>query len=301
MTDRRTLLAAALKGTLAAAMLPLGGAPLRADGRRRIAAIDWAAAESLMALGLPPLAVADTGYFNQRMPQALPPQTQDIGPFWAVNLELLDRLRPDLIFLGAPSLFMTPRLKDIAPVEVVAEGDSGGRSAAILLQCAAATGLPDTAATALLAGIAKETAALAASLAQSLPDAPPVCILLPDQSGGRATIYGKGSMPDTVLTRLGLSNGWSGPVNASGFTQAGMDRLMPLEDAILIQITIPSLEAQTERALGNSQIWQQLPAVRQGRLARISQFYPFGGCLSELHLARSVAKAVLDLTRERKF
>ncbi len=296
MTDRRTLLAAALKGTLAAAMLPLGGAPLRADGRRRIAAIDWAAAESLMALGLPPLAVADTGYFNQRMPQALPPQTQDIGPFWAVNLELLDRLRPDLIFLGAPSLFMTPLLKDIAPVEVVAEGDSGGRSAAILLQCAAAAGLPDTAATALLAGIAKETA----SLAQSLPEAPPVCILLPDQSGGRATIYGKGSMPDTVLTRLGLSNGWTGPVNASGFTQAGMDRLMPLEDAILIQITIPSLEAQTERALGNSQIWQQLPAVRQGRLARISQFYPFGGCLSELHLARSVAKAVLDLTRERK-
>ena len=72
---------------------------------------------------------ADTGYFNQRMPQALPPQTQDIGPFWAVNLELLDRLRPDLIFLGAPSLFMTPLLKDIAPVEVVAEGDSGGRSA----------------------------------------------------------------------------------------------------------------------------------------------------------------------------
>lgn len=296
MPDRRTLLAAALKGTLAAAMLPFGGAPLRADGRRRIAAIDWAAAESLMALGLPPLAVADTGYFNQRMPQALPPQTQDIGPFWAVNLELLDRLRPDLIFLGAPSLFMTPRLKDIAPVEVVAEGGSGGRSAAILLQCAAAAGLPDTAASALLAGIAKETA----SLAQSLPEAPPVCILLPDQSGGRATIYGKGSMPDTVLTRLGLRNGWTGPVNASGFTQAGMDRLMPQEDAILIQITIPSLEAQTERALGNSQIWQQLPAVRQGRLARISQFYPFGGCLSELHLARSVAKAVLDLTRERK-
>jgi iron complex transport system substrate-binding protein len=267
--------------------------PLRAEGGKRIAAIDWAAAESLLALGVTPLAVADTGYYNQRMPQTLPEETMDIGPFWEVNLELLDRIRPDLIFIGAPSLFMTPRLREIAPVEVVEDmvgEESYGRASAILRQCGRAAGLPGSTAEAFVAGIEREMGSLAARIDRARP----VCILLPDQSGSRAMVYGNGSMPGSVINRLGLVNAWQGQTNASGFIQVGFEALMALEDAIFMQIEIPTLTPQTERALANSQLWQRLPAVRRGRVSRLRQFYPFGGSLSSLHLAASLTAAVSD-------
>lgn len=284
MLNRRSLLAGGL-----AALLPFS--PLRAQGHRRIAAIDWAAAESLLALGVAPLAVADTGYYNQRMPQALPAETHDIGPFWEINLELLDRLRPDLVFIGAPSLFMTPRLHEIAPVEVVADmtgAESYGRAAAILRQCGRAAELSDSAAETVLSGIERRMDALAASLGRTRP----VCILLPDQSGSRAMVYGNGSMPGSVIARLGLVNAWQGPTNASGFIQVGFESLMALEDAVFLQMEIPSLAPQTERVLADSQLWHRLPTVREQRVVRISQFYPFGGCRSTLHLAEALAHAL---------
>lgn len=284
MLNRRNVLAIGLAG-----LLPF--APVRAEGKRRVAAIDWAAAESLLALGVPPLAVADTAYFNQRMPQALPGETLDIGPFWNVNLELLDRLRPDLVFIGAPSLFMTPRLAEVARVEVVAEmagAESYGRAAAILRQCGRAASLPDSVAENVLADVERRMDELATGLDRTRP----VCILLPDQSGSRAMIYGEGSMPGAVIRRLGLVNAWKGATNASGFVQVGFDALMALEDAIFLQMEIPSLAPQTERALAGSQLWHRLPPVRQGRVVHIGQFYPFGGCLSSLHLAAALVRAV---------
>lgn len=277
-----------ITGSLAASLPSM---PVLAKDAMRIAAVDWAAAESLLALGAVPLAVADTGYYNQRMPQVLPVATHDIGPFWEVNLELLDRLRPDLIFIGAASLFMTPRLKEIAPVEVVEDmtGDKAyGRAAAILRQCGRAAGLPSSQVEAVLSNIEQRMQSLAATVSPARP----VCILLPDQSGSRAMIYGNGSMPGSVVTRLGLRNAWQGPTNANGFIQVGFDQLMALDDAVFMQIEIPSLAPQTNRALGDSQLWHRLPPVREGRVVRMQQFYPFGGCLSALHLAEALARAL---------
>ncbi|THF49252.1 ABC transporter substrate-binding protein [Allorhizobium terrae] len=284
MLNRRFFITSSL-----AALLP--SIPVLAEEGRRIAAVDWAAAESLLALGIAPLAVADTGYYNQRMPQILPAETHDIGPFWEVNLELLDRLRPDLIFIGAASLFMTPRLNEIAPVEVVEDrtGDkSYGRAAAILRQCGRAAGISSSQVEAVLSNFEQRMQSLAASLGGGRR----VCILLPDQSGSRAMVYGNGSMPGSVVTRLGLQNAWQGPTNANGFIQVGFDQLMALDDAVFMQIEIPSLAPQTNRALGNSQLWRRLPAVRDGRVVPMPQFYPFGGCLSMLHLAEALARAL---------
>lgn len=284
MMNRRVF----ITGSLAALLPPM---PVLAEVERRIAAVDWAAAESLLALGVTPLAVADTGYYNQRMPQVLPGATLDIGPFWEVNLELLDRLRPDLILIGAASLFMTPRLNEIAPVEVVEDmrGENAyGRAAAILRQCGRAAGLPSSHVEAILSNIEQRMQSLAASVQRVHP----VCILLPDQSGSRAMVYGNGSMPGSVVTRLGLRNAWQGPTNANGFIQVGLDHLMPLKDCVFMQIEIPSLAPQTNRALSDSQLWHRLPAVREGRVVRMQQFYPFGGCLSTLHLAEALARAL---------
>ncbi|MGO4836983.1 ABC transporter substrate-binding protein, partial [Rhizobiaceae sp. 2RAB30] len=179
---------------------------------RRIAAIDWPAAESLLALGAPPVAISDTGYFRQRVPVPLPESIADIGPFWEINLELLAALAPDAILANASSLIMTPAISEIAPVEIVPEKVEGDRYrlAVYILQHAAAIG-----------GVSSsEVDALARAIDTRLErqrsrlrfPARPVLVALPDQAGRRAMVYGKGSLPDAVLTRLGLDNAWAGPV-----------------------------------------------------------------------------------------
>ncbi len=261
---------------------------------RRIAAIDWPSAESLLALGAPPVAISDTGYFRQRVPVTLPESVADIGPFWEINLELLAALAPDAILANASSLIMTPAISEIARVEIVPEKVEGDRyrlAVDILQHAATVGGVSPSEADAFVCSI---DARLSQQRSRLRLPARPILVALPDQAGRRAMVYGKGSLPDAVLTRLGLDNAWAGPVNANGLGQVGFDALMPLEDAVFALIDIPPLRLQTDRALAANGLWQALPAVRHGRIVRIDQFHPLGGLPSLAHFAETLVAALED-------
>lgn len=289
MLSRRRFLGSTFAGlALSKGQAWAGGAP----AKRRIAAIDWPAAESLLALGAPPVAVSDTGYFRQRVPVALPENVADIGPFWEINLELLSAMAPDAILAHSSSLVMTPAIAEIARVEIVPERSEGGRyrlAIDILEHAAKVAGIAKPAADAFVRSI---DARLVAQRQRVRRRDRPVLVLLPDQSGRRGTVYGKGSLPDAVLQQLGLDNAWSGPVNGNGLGQAGFDALMPLEDAVFTLVDIPQLRLQTDRALAANALWQALPAVRHGRMVRIDQFHPLGGLPSVAHFAERLASAL---------
>ncbi|XUY29040.1 ABC transporter substrate-binding protein [Agrobacterium sp. rho-8.1] len=260
----------------------------------RIVAIDWAAAESLLALGVTPAAVSDTGYFRQRMPLPLPDNVLDIGPFWEVNRELLAEIAPDLILINSSSLIMTPDIARVGRIETVPEkvasGDRYDLSIEILRHAGKAAGLESSRMDAVAAQGLEHFDTLRARLPTRSRR---VCVLLPDQTGRGVVVYGKGSLPDAVLRRLGLENAWQGTVNAAGVFQTGFDALFDMEEAIFVLIDIPALRQQTTRGLEKSALWQALPAVNQGRTHWIGQFYPFGGCISALQLAESMT-AVLE-------
>ncbi|TCQ25877.1 ABC transporter substrate-binding protein [Rhizobium sp. PP-CC-3G-465] len=262
-------------------------------GSARIVAIDWSAAESLLALGVVPAAVSDTGYFRQRMPLPLPDDVRDVGPFWEINRELLADIAPDLILINSSSLIMTPDIAKIACVEIVPEkavsGDRYDLTIDILRHAGGAAGLEPSRMDAVAAQGLERISALRARLPVSTRR---ICVLLPDQTGRGVVIYGKGSLPEAVLQRLGLENAWQGPVNAAGIFQTGFDALFDIGEAIFVLIDIPALRHQTTKALETSALWQSLPSVRQGRTRWIEQFYPFGGCVSALHLAEAITAAL---------
>lgn len=279
-----------LGSTLAALAVSKGQA--WAGAKRRIAAIDWPAAESLLALGAPPVAISDTGYFRQRVPVTLPKDVADIGPFWDVNLELLSALAPDAILAHSSSLVMTPAIAEIAPVEMVPERSEGDRYrlAVDILEHAAKVAGVDTSDTDIF--IQSIDARLSAQRQRLRHRDRPVLVLLPDQSGRRGTIYGEGSLPDAVLRQLGLANAWTGPVNANGLGQAGFDALIPLEHAVFALVDIPQFQLQTHRALAANALWQRLGPVRSGRMITIEQFHPLGGLPSVAHFAETLVSAL---------
>jgi iron complex transport system substrate-binding protein len=86
----------------------------------RIVSIDWAAAEAMLSLGIVPVGLSDTSFYRKRMASPVLPDTvADVGPFWEINLEALAELRPDFIIATDYNMVMTPRIADVARVELV--------------------------------------------------------------------------------------------------------------------------------------------------------------------------------------
>src|SRR5690349_16571964 len=90
MLTRRSLLGAAL----AAAIL----GPARANPHERIAVLDWAMFETLLALNIVPVAATELVQFRKiAVEPPVPPQVADLGLRGSPNFEMLRLASPDLI------------------------------------------------------------------------------------------------------------------------------------------------------------------------------------------------------------
>ena len=87
------------------------------DTPERIVALEWSASESLLTMGIQPVAVADLeGMKKYLKPKGLSPGIVDVGQIFEPNLEAITQLEPDLIFaekLSASELY--EELSSIAP------------------------------------------------------------------------------------------------------------------------------------------------------------------------------------------
>ncbi|MGP6248994.1 ABC transporter substrate-binding protein, partial [Aeromonas salmonicida subsp. salmonicida] len=87
----------------------------------RIATVDWTIAETLLALGVTPLAVGDVSAYRAWVGEPLlPADVVDIGLRAQPNRELLAELKPDRILISPLAAPLAPTLSRIAPVQSIA-------------------------------------------------------------------------------------------------------------------------------------------------------------------------------------
>lgn len=90
--------------------------PLQAQTAPRIAAIDWAMLETVVALGVTPVAATELIQFRKdAVEPPVPAEVTDLGLRGAPNFELLHLSRPDLILISPFYTRYTGRLEAIAP------------------------------------------------------------------------------------------------------------------------------------------------------------------------------------------
>lgn len=293
---RRHLLKHLAAGGLACAT----GLPLLAGERlTRIVALNWVAAETLLTLGVPPLAISDDRYYRVRMPtQPLPESVRDVGPYWEPNLELIQQLRPQLILSDPMTPTLERRLNGIAPTERVAiypAADGAWRATSgFMSRLAQRLGVEQVAADYIAAG-ERRLAELRAKLA-ARPQ-PPISVAVLNQDGRHAAVYGRNSMVQDVLDRLGLVNAWQGPVGPVGLAMVSIERLAERPEAHLVYVDIPTTSARLQSLRQPNDLWANLPAVRQGHTLTLARFYPYAGAASVLDLAERIA-AYLDSAPE---
>jgi len=255
----------------------------------KIVALDWAWAESVLALGLVPSGVAEAPLYRERVVEpTLADAVTDLGLRSWPNMELLKSLRPDLILAQAGYGPSSDQLEAIAPTlslplytsqRIPLRNAQDGLSAiAIKLHREAAA----------KAYLSQADAAfdMSRKQLQSYDNRP--LLLIKFANDRLIDIYGPGSLFHDVLLRLGLVNGWERTGSHWGFSTVSLEAIAAFTDARVVIV-----EPGPPETLSKSDLWQALPMVRTKRLTAIPPTWVFGGFPSALRFADNLVKALL--------
>ncbi|WGR61840.1 ABC transporter substrate-binding protein [Paracoccus sp. FO-3] len=279
------------RALLAAACAAAGGAlPAFAAQGMRLAAVDWAMAETAMALGHAPVALAELIAFRDAAVAQPPRATVDLGLRGAPNLEALSLVAPDLILSSSYYSAIEPRLARIAPVftrALYVPGEPAFPKVMALLGDLAGR-LGDAAAgTRVQAAAAAEFAMLAGRAA---PHAGRACLLFELGDSRHIRIFGTDSLFGGALEAMGMRNAWAGGTRFAFAAPIPLERLAEYPEARLV--VAGAIPVQVERALRSAALWNSLPPVRAGRVHRLPELRPFAGIPSALRFGHELVAAL---------
>lgn len=256
----------------------------------RIATVDWTIAETLLALGVTPLAVGDVSAYRAWVGEPLlPAEVVDIGLRAQPNRELLAELKPDRILISPLAAPLAPTLSRIAPVQSIAlydpQTDLWQRLHEATLTIAALVN-KTAEANVLLTDLNRDLEQMKQTLPAELP--PLLVVQFIDERHVR--VFGRHSLFEAVMQRLGLRNAWQGETNAWGFSVASLEQFLSIPEARLV--VVDPIPVGVSERLQEPGLWQHLPLVQQAPVLHLPAVWSFGGVLAARRFATLLSEAL---------
>lgn len=274
-------------------LLALTGGPAGADPcapvgppgtSERVAVINWGLAQTLIALDIPPTAVADApGYRKWVADPPLPSSSVDIGRRLEPNLTVLAGSAPDLVVMSSFYDELARQLSRIAPVltlDIYQPGTMPLRRAEEVAACLAKRFRREATLDHLTERLDEALRSLAAAAREPGVRRPVYVVQFRDADHVR--VYGRNSLFGGVLREAGLDNAWQGTTNFWGFATIPFT---DLDRAAGHLVVIEPVPREVEGVMAQSPVWRALPAVRQGRVHRLDQVWAYGGLTSAIRFA----------------
>lgn len=281
------LLAALLVAALAA---PAAASAEPTAVPARVAVLNWGLAQTVTALGVEPVAVANVaGYRKWVAAPPLPEGTVDLGRRIEPNLDVLAGTAPDLILTSGYFNRGRDRLASIAPTETLRifrpGGDGLERALEVAGELAARLDRP-TAMSRLQRDLDEAIERLGAR-----SRAGESVYVISFRDGGHVRVYGRHGLFDGVLRRAGLDNAWDGATNFWGFSLVPIERLDAAADHVVV---VEPVNREAQEMMRDSPVWRALPAVRSGRVHRIAPTWSYGGVPAAIRFADLLGAAIDD-------
>ncbi|SNB57181.1 iron complex transport system substrate-binding protein [Marinobacter sp. es.042] len=260
----------------------------------RVIALNWAATEALLLLGVTPIGVADRDGYNVwvREPE-LPEGVANIGTRVAPSLEAIAELKPDLIVTSSEMAPAANLLERIAPTYVVSVYKQGSRpfeKASSMLTTLGEMLNREERAKAVLNDIDQTLQAQRRRLENAgLTDRPVALVNFLDDRHVR--VYAPNGLFQSALDALGLENAWPHSGNYWGFSVVGLEAIAPYQDSRIVVIS-PTLPGLSD-TLADSPFWTYLPPVQRNQVYQIDPVWPFGGVFPVKRLATLLAEGLL--------
>lgn len=278
-----------------ASLLPLSAAlPCQAEARRfdsgRIIALEWRPVEMLLALGIVPMAIADKRNYHRWVGEPkLPDTVVDVGLRNEPNRELMQRLNPSLFLISKGFGPAESDLTSIAPCWSTAFNDASDRPLALLEKDLLRLGQflgREQQAVEHLAHFHQQIAATRATL----PGNSNPLVMFSFLDSRRVMIFGRNSLFNDLLERLGMRNAWDGKTNAWGSAIVGIETLVRLEN--VTAICFMHGDDDPVKTVAKSALWQVMPFVRDGQLHLLPAVWFYGGSFSALRFCQLLPEAL---------
>lgn len=292
MLTRRKLILTAL--ALLPAKTLFAGVP---PSQLRIVSLDLAITESLLGLGVIPLAVANKRWYqNFIVNPPLPESVREIGLPDEPNLELLEMLRPDLICATRSQTRANTRLQHIAPVvtmDIFQPDSSPWLLAQQMITQLGVYASRRERAEQLVQEASDQLHTVGARLQKFRTR--PLFLARINEDGRHLLLFGRHGMYDDLLQRMGFHNAFNGKTNAWGGAIVGLDHLLSQPEARLVFFS-NRRDRHTVDALLSSPLWKSVPLIREGRYSAINRLYPSGGLLSAMNFLHELETAMSGQT-----
>ena len=249
-----------------------------------VVALEWNAAENLVALGLMPVGVADVeGYTTWVKSEELDDTVTDVGTRGEPSIDAIAGLAPDLVVTTTdlPESAIS-QIEEFAPVLVVRGADASngiGQMEQNLEHIATATGR-EAEATELVTAFEQKLADGAAAIEAAGLGGAEFAMSDAWASGGQVSVrpFARGSLLSDVTEQLGLVNAWTGEGDADyGLASTDVEGLTALGDVEFLYIASIEQDPYTNELAGNA-VWQSLPFVQSGKVHRLPDgIWMFGG------------------------
>lgn len=248
-----------------------------------IVAIDWTHAETLLALGVIPLGIAQKQDYSAWVKEPkIPSDVLDLGLRTQPNLELLAELAPTQIFISPMFSVLTPQLQKITKVTEIGlykKGDVNWQAMESM-----------TRELAINIGVEKEAERFILQkrdeilkLKQQVPNDSPPVLIVQFMDANHLRVFGDNSLYKTAVNELGIESAWQGTTNQWGFSLAGINELVGIEAQIVV---IEPLPIGTESALERNQLWQFMIQQSSHPVLRMPAVWSFGALPSTTRFAQ---------------
>mgnify|MGYP000586443098 CR=1 FL=1 len=261
------------------------------DVQLRVMSIDWSQTETMLALGITPVASAQQSDYNDwvRSPK-IPAETVDVGLRTQPNLERLSELELDTIFLSPRFSSLETQLSRIAPVKTLGLYKVGE------VNWSAVTDFTRKMAKEINAEQQAEQLIITSeralgTLRNQLPANLPPVLLVQFMDTKHVRVFGENSIYKVALDQLGIQNAWHRETNAWGFNLTGIDKLQGIEGQIVV---IEPLPAGVKEHLAQDQYWQYLVKETGYSSLLVEPTWSFGGLPSALRFANLITAALTE-------
>lgn len=261
----------------------------------RVVSLSWELTESLLAMGITPLAAADAEDYRRFVVHpTLPPAVLNVGTRLEPNLEVLVQLRPSAIVITPLLADIRPALEAIAPVvEVPTYGvsdDNVGQARRYFLALARDFG-HEAEAHQALERMNAHLSEVKARLLKRYPQGVPSVQLMRFNSPKVAFLYGTNSLPVAALRAIGSDSPDAPAGGFWGAQQREVSSLSQVKAAVQLYFS-PFPEA---KSLFSTPLWQAMPFVQQGCSGAMPAAWPYGGIMSLGPLADAIEKGLSAL------
>jgi len=262
----------------------------QANDAPRVSAIDWGQAQTLIAIGAPPVAMSQIPAYNDWVSApAVPEGVRDLGLRVQPNMELLSQLDIDVITITSMYAGLRERVAPIAPVETIDIYDGNGavwdRTVESTRRLGALVGR-EAAAEALV----NDTQARIEACTAQVPEHVKPLLVVQFIDARHVRVYTEDSLIGSVLERMGIANAWQAGGTYWGFATVPLERLASIDNARMV--VVKPLPVGVAEEIDTSVLWHHLPAVSNDTVLYVPSVWGFGGLPSASRFARVLIDAL---------